>query len=116
MSFGMCVCGCVHTFEWGWWGGGGVSDESRALPQYFASVYLFKRVVASSRNTACACVLVSLQGEECPAPTQLSKHIPISCLAPLLSRRNNFTWIYLFILPRPRPSFRIGVVVHAQKL
>lgn len=68
-------------------------------------------MVASSRNTACACVFVSEEGEECPAPTQLSKHIPVSCLAPLLSRRNNFTWIYLFISPRPGPSSHIGIVV-----
>lgn len=108
MSFGMCVCvcGCVHMF-----GAAGVSDESRTLPQYFACVYIcFKCVVASSRNTACACVFVSEEGEECPAPTQLSKHIPVSCLAPLLSRRNNFTWIYLFISPRPGPSSHIGIV------
>lgn len=95
MSFGMCMCvcggGCVHMFEWG------ASDESRTLPQYFVSVYLFKCVVASSRNTACACAFVSEEGEECPARTQLSKHISVSCLAALLSRRNNFTWIYLFI-------------------
>lgn len=77
MSFGMCVCH-THTHI--------PSDESRTLPQYFAPVYLFKCVVASSRNTACACVFVSEEGEECPARTQLSKHIPVSCLAPLLSR------------------------------
>lgn len=113
MSFGtrVCVCVCgggrVRMFEWG------ASDESRTLPQYFVWVYLFKRVVASSRNTACACASVSEEGEECPARTQLSKHIPVSCLAPLLSRRNNFTWIYLFILPRPGPTSALSCMSSA---
>lgn len=104
-----CLVVCTFLSE-------GVSDESRTLPQYFASVYLLKCVVASSSGTACACVFVSEEGEECPARTQLSKHIPVSCLAPLLSRRNNFTWIYLFILPRPGPSSRIGIVAHVPPL
>lgn len=107
----VCVCVCVGAVVCTCLSGG-ASDESRTLPQYFVWVYLFKRVVASSRNTACACAFVSEEGEECPARTQLSKHIPVSCLAPLLSRRNNFTWIYLFILPRPGPTSSIGFVVH----
>lgn len=86
----VCVCGCAHM-------SGAVSDESRTLPQYFVPVYLFKCVVASSRNTACACVFVSEEGKECPARTQLSKYIPVSCLA--FSCQNEITshgLIYLF--------------------
>ena len=86
MSLGMCACTCLR----------GVMDESRTLPNIpCLYIYLNAWWHPKGLQHVCVCVFMSVEGEECPARAQLSKHVPFSCLpAPV---REITAWIYLSI-------------------
>lgn len=78
MSPGMCVCTCL-------WG---VMDESRTLPNILR-LYICLNAWWHPKGLqhVCVCVCALVEGEECPARVQLSKHVPVSCLSAPLTEK-----------------------------
>lgn len=73
------VCVCAHVC-------GGVIDESRTLPNILC-LYICLKVRWHPKGPQHMCMCALVEGEECPARAQLSKHVPVSCLsAPLMEK------------------------------